>query len=171
MEASKSGNHTSDPSKPYTTDVSLAGPSGNPPAPQPASADLNKAPQLSEPSQSELAKDIDLNPTASDIKDDPPSEPVKPPAITTDPAKATSEESKGLTTEPSSAPKAAAAPSTGMSATSGPLSDHMDEGYIDDDDVDVGPKGEKLEDVGKTAESVGGAKEAESEQLQEGGKA
>ena len=140
------------------TDISLAGPSGNPPAPQPASADLNKAPQLSEPSQSELAKDIDLNPTASDSKNAPLPDPPKLPAITTEPAKATTEESKDVT-KSSPAPKSAE-PSTGMSATSGPLSDHMEEGYIDDD-VDVGPKGEKLEEVRKSGEGVVEDKEAE----------
>lgn len=56
-----------------------------------------------------------------------------------EPSKAMTEPS-AATTEPSAT---MTEPSTGMSATSGPLGDHMAEPYIDDDDV--GPKGETLE--------------------------
>lgn len=43
---------------------------------------------------------------------------------------------------------------TGMSATSGPLGDHMAEVYVDDDVEDVGPKGETLEESRKDETGV-----------------
>lgn len=52
-----------------------------------------------------------------------------------------------------------------MSATSGPLGDHLGEGYIDDDDLQVGPKGETL-DEGKGVEE-GGKVEQEGEKMKQ----
>jgi len=153
---------------------SLLGPTNDSPAPQPASADLNKAPQLSEPSQSELAKDIDLNPTASDVKVEPSTGMAEPPKPISEPPVDKAEAPKATTEKPTVVTETATKPtqpSTGMSATSGPLGDHMEEGFIDDG-LDVGPKGgtapvvekvdraEKIEDVQKTKEL---------EKLEEGG--
>ncbi len=153
---------------------SLLGPTNDSPAPQPASADLNKAPQLSEPSQSELAKDIDLNPTASDVKAEPSTGMAEPPKPISEPPVDKAEAPKATTEKPTVVTETATKPtqtSTGMSATSGPLGDHMEEGFIDDG-LDVGPKGEtapvaekmdraeKIEEVQKTKEM---------EKLEEGG--
>ncbi len=44
-----------------------------------------------------------------------------------------------------------------MSATSGPLGDHMEEGYVDDDEV-VGAKGETLAKSEKMKNADGGEK-------------
>ena len=53
-----------------------------------------------------------------------------------------------------------------MSATSGPLGDHMEAAYIDDDDMNVGPKGERLDDaeqVGEATKTEQAAEEVEPE--------
>jgi len=153
---------------------SLLGPTNDSPAPQPASADLNKAPQLSEPSQSELAKDIDLNPTASDVKAEPSTGMAEPPKPISEPPVHKAEAPKATTEKPTVVTETATKPtqpSTGMSATSGPLGDHMEEGFIDDG-LDVGPKGETAPvaekmDRAEKIEEVQNTKEMEK--LEEGG--
>jgi len=154
-----------EPADSFTGDSPLPAPT------QSASADPNKAPQLSAPSQVEEASAIDLNPSVRDAEQQASRAVTEPSAGLDKPStNATAEPSTGLTkpsTEPSTAltepskglaepsTKATTAPSprltgssTGMSATSGPLGDHMAEAYVDDDEV-VGPKGERLEESGK----------------------
>ena len=165
----------------------LAVPSTNPPPPQPAQQDLNKAPQLSEPSQSEIGKDIDLNPSAAgDAKHQPSqddavtndkSQPTSA-AVASPPSKTEVESPKPIATDGQAA--ALAGPtSTGMSATSGPLGDHLEEGFIDDD---VGPKGEtkaeaqavakEAADTPEKLEEIRKAEDVEkAEKLGEGAKA
>jgi len=156
------------------SNFSLLGPTNDSPAPQPASADLNKAPQLSEPSQSELAKDIDLNPTASDVKVEPSTGMAETPKPISEPPVDKAEAPKATTEKPTVVTETATKPtqpSTGMSATSGPLGDHMEEGFIDDG-LDVGSKGETAPvaekmDRAEKIEEVQNSKEMEK--LEEGG--
>ena len=51
-----------------------------------------------------------------------------------------------------------------MSATSGPLGDHMEEGFIDDDGPGVGPKGETSPGVEKEDQAENIAERAKPEQ-------
>ena len=110
--------------------------------PAPTSADLsNPQPHISAPSQFEEAKSIDLNP-AFDIK--------TPEAGTRIP------EAGDVSSEPSGAIAPKPKLETGMSATSGPMGDHMAEVWRDSD---VGVREGRPVDVEGRVEAVaeGGA--------------
>ena len=140
--------------------------SSHPPAPQPASTDLNqKAPQLSQPSQVEEAKDIDLNPAESS------SDAVKQESFKRASADVNTEtQSKGVAEPPK---PGLTQSSTGMSATSGPLNDHLGEeyDYHDNGGADVGPKGETRQtqseapDAGAETKGMVGAGEEKAEEI------
>jgi len=125
---------------------SLTGNSPLPPPPQSASTDANEAPKLLAPSQVEEANAIDLNPAASDAEQQPSRTVPEPCAGSTEPSTGSTEPPIKRTTVPSTG---LTEPSAGMSATSGPLGDHMAEAYVDDEEEDVGSKGEILEESGR----------------------
>lgn len=126
------GTIQSTPTYSNITLTSHADGSSETPPPQPAEAPT-PAHHISEPSGVEEAKAVDLNPssdvTGEATKVEEPKPKVAPTPITK--------------TEPAPASTAKTEPSTGMSATSGPLGDHMAEVYTDVDST-VERKGETI---------------------------